>query len=161
MTVLPQQLLEHFTPEWQRVSIVSAFVILVLTVGLVEVCKRLETFDFLDQGQPDKEWKRNVMRFAFWLGFGWSVLLMPPVVGGTHYEVAVKVLVVAVANGVLSLLGFDTIKFALKMFRAYVVEWVRAKVRKKLIEEPSQRHEDVDYTSTLVKWANGKKAPKP
>jgi hypothetical protein len=161
MTEIPQQLLTHFTSEWQKVAIVSAFIILVLTVGLVEVCKRLETFDFLDQGQPDKAWKRNVMRFAFWLGFGWSVLLMPPVVDGTHYEVAVKTLVIACANGIAALLGFDTIKWALKLFKAYVIEWVRAKVRKKLIEEPSKRGDDVDYTSTLVKWANGRKDGKP
>jgi hypothetical protein len=158
MTEIPQQLLTQFTPEWQRVAIASAFIILVLTIGVTEVIKR--QFGYPDDGLPPKEWKRKVMGLAFCLGFAWSLLLMPLAVEGSHYEVAVKVLVIAVANGVLSLLGFDTIKFALKLFRAYVIEWVRAKVRKKLIEEPSRRHEDVDWSSTVVKWANGGK-PKP
>lgn len=159
MTEIPQQLLGHFTPEWQRAAIASAFVIVVLTIGVTEVIKR--QFGYPDESLPPKDWKRKVMGLAFCLGFVWSLLLIPLAVDGTHYEVAVKVLVIAVANGVASLLGFDTIKFALRMFRAYVIEWVRAKVRKKLIEEPSQRHEDVDWNSTIVKWANSGKAPKP
>lgn len=155
-----QSMLGQYTPEWQKVSIVSAFIVVVLTIGLTEASKRLQLFDFLSESLPPKDWKRNVQRFAFWLGFAWSLVIMPSVVEGTAYEMAVKVLVIAVANGVAALLGFDTIKFGLRLFQAYVVEWVRAKVRKKLIEEPSQRHEDIDWNSTVVKWAGAKK-PKP
>lgn len=156
MLDIKQQLLSHFTSEWQQIAIASACIVLVLTIGVTEVAKRLN-FSFVDAALPAAEWKRNVMRLAFWLGFGWSIFIMPAIVEGSLYERTLKVIVVAVVNGVSALLGFDTIKFTLKLFKAYVIEWVRAKVRRKLIEEPSQRHEDVNWESTIVKWANGGK----
>jgi hypothetical protein len=147
----------HFTAEWQQASIAGAFILL-LTIGLTEAAKRMQLFDFLDESLPHKLWKRNVMRFAFWLGLALTLLIMPAIADGTPYMRAMKVLVLAVANGVLALLGFETIKMLVRLFRGMVIEKLRAVIRHQVVEKPSQRGDDIDEDSTLVRFARGKGA---
>ncbi len=153
---LIKQLFGHFTAEWQQVAIASAVIIFILGVGLTEVMKRLNLIEWFDDALPPNTWKRNVQRFAFVDAVLWSLLIMPAIVEGSLYMQAVKVLVNAVVNGVLTLLGFDTIKWIVRIFRAMVVEKLRALVRRQVIEKPSQRGDDIDEDSTLVKFARGK-----
>lgn len=157
---LVKQLFGHFTAEWQQVAIASTVIILILGVGLTEVFKHLNLTSWFDKALPPAHWKRNVQRFAFVDAVLWSLLIMPAIVEGTLYMQAVKVLVNAMVNGVLTLLGFDTIKWAVRVFRALVIERVRAIVRRQVIEKPAQRGDDVDHDSTLVKWAKGKEPRK-
>lgn len=153
---LVKQMFGHFTAEWQQVAIVSAAIILILGVGLTEAAKQMNWFGWFDEALPPKAWRRNVRNFAFADAVLWSLLIMPAIVEGTLYMQAVKVAVNAVINGVLTLLGFDGIKWVVRIFRALVVEKLRALVRRQVIEKPSQRGDDIDEDSTLVKFARGK-----
>lgn len=156
---LIKQLFGHFDSEWQQIAIASLVIIFILGVGLTEVCKRLN-IAWLDSDLPESTWRRNVQRFAFGDAMLWTLIIMPAIVSGSWYVQAVKVLVMGVVNGVLTLLGFDLVKKLVKAAIYLISEKLRGYFRKKLVDEPQQRGEEVNEEKTLVKWAMGKKEEK-
>jgi hypothetical protein len=156
-----KQLLGHFDSEWQQIAIASIVIIFVLGVGLTEVMKRLDPLGWFDDSLPEKQWRTNVRRFAFSDALIWSLIIMPAIVGGGWYVQLVKIIVVSVVNGVLTLLGFDAIKKFVRGVAYLISERLRGYVRRKIVDEPAARGEVVDGERTMVKWAKGENKKDP
>lgn len=127
---LIHQLFQQFTLEWQQVAIVSAIIVLFLGVGLTEVAKRMDLFGLFNSNLPKAMWRRHVQLFAFTSAFLYSVMLLPLVVLGSGYAIVAKVLVAAMVNAVLTLLGFDTIRLLARKFRQIVLDRLKARFSK-------------------------------